>query len=251
MPTLLLSPSIYTYDTIVLRRIALSQGWFVKRTSDDSGLKNIEHPIAVYGDQGYAYKIAHLLSIELVEVPLNWLCSLSHFYTKRCTHFCNLGSLDTFSTPLFVKPAQGREFPSKVYDSIEELFTFSNDNHLQVISSEPVLWELEFRCIIVDREVLTYSQYMKHRQLAELEPGGEPDSITDGLFAFLSTLLNDEDVEMPSTLVLDVGRIWERGWAVIEANPVWGSGLYKCDAEKAFTAIQKSCRSTKSQSLST
>ena len=50
---------------------------------------------------------------------------------------------------------------------------------------------------------------------------------------FARSVLEDPTVELPPAVTLDVGRIASRGWAVIETNPAWASGLYGCDP-KAF-----------------
>jgi hypothetical protein len=38
-------------------------------------------------------------------------------------------------------------------------------------------------------------------------------------------------------VVVDVGLIAGRGWAVIEFNAAWGAGLNGCDPEKVLPAI--------------
>jgi hypothetical protein len=47
--------------------------------------------------------------------------------------------------------------------------------------------------------------------------------------AFINAVLSDERVELPRATVIDVGVIAGRGWAVVEQNAAWGSGLYGCD----------------------
>ena len=32
-----------------------------------------------------------------------------------------------------------------------------------------------------------------------------------------------------------------RGWAVIESNPAWGSGLYGCDLNQVLGVLQRAC----------
>ncbi|MDW9381914.1 ATP-grasp domain-containing protein [Chryseobacterium sp. JV558] len=52
---------------------------------------------------------------------------------------------------------------------------------------------------------------------------------------------NLKKASLPPAIVLDFGIIKGKGWALIEANPAWCSGLYACDAEKALEVIVKSC----------
>jgi hypothetical protein len=44
-------------------------------------------------------------------------------------------------------------------------------------------------------------------------------------------------MSLPRTVVVDVGFIDRRGWAVIEFNPAWGAGLNGCDPERVLPAI--------------
>jgi hypothetical protein len=52
------------------------------------------------------------------------------------------------------------------------------------------------------------------------------------------TLLADPRVELPRTAVLDVGIIADRGWAVVEQNAAWGSGIYGCDPVRVLEVLQ-------------
>jgi hypothetical protein len=42
---------------------------------------------------------------------------------------------------------------------------------------------------------------------------------------------------LPRAVVVDVGLIDGRGWAVIEFNAAWGAGLNGCDPDKVLPAI--------------
>jgi hypothetical protein len=42
---------------------------------------------------------------------------------------------------------------------------------------------------------------------------------------------------IPATCVVDIGYIAQRGWAIIEANAVWGAGLNGCDPLAAAMCI--------------
>ena len=42
----------------------------------------------------------------------------------------------------------------------------------------------------------------------------------------------------PRAVVVDVGQIAEKGWAVVEANGAWGSGIYGCDPNLVLDVIQ-------------
>jgi hypothetical protein len=46
--------------------------------------------------------------------------------------------------------------------------------------------------------------------------------------------------DMTGPAVIDVGVIPGKGWAVIETNQAWASGLYGCDPLKALKVMEQS-----------
>jgi hypothetical protein len=38
-----------------------------------------------------------------------------------------------------------------------------------------------------------------------------------------------------------LAKLWGEGWAVVEANPAWGSGIYGNDADKVLDVLSQSC----------
>lgn len=55
---------------------------------------------------------------------------------------------------------------------------------------------------------------------------------------FLDTLLADPQVVLPRAVVIDVGMIADRGWAVVELNAAWDAGLYGCDPAQVLEVVQ-------------
>jgi hypothetical protein len=49
-------------------------------------------------------------------------------------------------------------------------------------------------------------------------------------------------VELPPACTVYVGLLRDGGWAVIEANPIWGAGLYGGDPEKILSAMVDSVK---------
>jgi hypothetical protein len=41
---------------------------------------------------------------------------------------------------------------------------------------------------------------------------------------------------------MDVGLIDDRGWAIVEFNPVWCSGLLGADPSKVLPLLERACR---------
>ena len=56
-----------------------------------------------------------------------------------------------------------------------------------------------------------------------------PDSELTAVREFAASVLEHPNVDCPDAFVLDVGVIADRGWAVVECNECWASGIYACD----------------------
>ena len=112
-----------------------------------------------------------------------------------------------------------------------------------VFTAEPVSWEIEFRCYICDRQVMTLSSYLREGELTRTDEGVWEASQEEHeeARAYIETLLADAEVEIPPAIVIDIGKIHDRGWAVIEANSSWGAGIYGCDPEKVLLVLARAC----------
>lgn len=114
---------------------------------------------------------------------------------------------------------------------------------MPVYVSEPVEWLIEFRCFILNSEVATLSIYSRNGILVETNDGEwlASDSEINTARTFITTLLNDNKVKIPPACVIDIGNIKGRGWAVVEANPVWASGIYGCNPHAILNVLARSC----------
>lgn len=146
--------------------------------------------------------------------------------------------------PAFIKPADDKCFPARVYPSGAHVDAHpSIPGATHVLISEPVQWELEARCFVLDRKVMTLSPYARFGQLAMASDGSWPISEVEAAAAdeFVSGLLSDVRVAVPPGVVIDIGLIVGRGWAVVEANPAFGAGIYGCDATEVLPVIARAC----------
>src|SRR5262249_54416436 len=77
--------------------------------------------------------------------------------------------------------------------------------------------------------------------LVEAEDGSWPASAEETSEAdhYIHAVLKDHAVSLPPAVVVDIGRIAGRGWAIIEANAAWGSGLYGCDPEHVLDVLSR------------
>ena len=155
-----------------------------------------------------------------------------------------LADIDQVDLPCFLKPHQPKAFEAKIYTSLSRLM---DEQHLpgdtQVLTSTPVSWTTEFRCFCLGGRVLASSPYLRNGELAISDKGewlfepGEEQAVE----SFCEAVLHENASSLPAAVVIDVGQVSGSGWAVVEANAAWGSGLYGCDPSLALDVIQAAC----------
>jgi ATP-grasp domain-containing protein len=109
--------------------------------------------------------------------------------------------------------------------------------------AEPVNFLVEYRCFIVGLSIAAISPYRRFEQLFdETRPSmNEPSTEIAEAEAFASMVVTSPDVACPPAFVLDVGLIEGRGWAVVEANECWASGIYHCDPMSVLQVLRQAC----------
>jgi hypothetical protein len=244
MPTLILPPR-YTPDSIALWKAAIKIGWATERLQNWRAPEWLrESEVALYGEPLFAAAVAEALSLALLEPSFHWLTTLPTNYLKRQVNFRTLGETHKMDRPLFIKPADDKSFEARVYSSPEEL---PHDNVLEdsvpVLCAEPVEWEMEFRCFVLNRSVTTLSPYWRSGRLAQVDDGSWPAAPeeTAEVLEFVESFLQDTAVQLPPAVVVDIGKIRHRGWAVVEANPAFGSGIYGCDPVQILPVLERAC----------
>ena len=241
--TLVTSPRV-TPDANILMETAKSVGQPVIRLPTFRPPDSLQGvPIVVYSEALFAIILTAKLNHVVIEPTSDWLVRLPQAYTQRPIVKTTLSEAWGFESPRFIKNADGmKAFEAKVYASGLELPTreFYPDDY-EVLVSEPVIWEVEYRCFIHERALTTMSIYLRHGELARTADGIWLDEVDETHQAreFCQTLLEDSNVALPPACVIDVGRIAERGWAVIEANPAFGSGIYGCDPKEVLRVVNR------------
>lgn len=235
-PTLLLSRR-YTHDSNLLWRAASEAGWQIERlfSYDASHLKG-KGPFAFYGETLLADGVRDTLGLRFIEPKPAWLSDLPAHYLKRDVFLTTFKDAVDIQRVCFMKPADDKTFPAAVYKSGRELDSYKVDSFNPVLVSEPVTFEAEYRCFILERSIVALSNpYTKGEDVlvADLE----------GAQLFLESMLADPTVDIPPAVVVDVG-LMERGWAVVEANPLWGSGIYDCDPAAVLPALLRATNAT-------
>jgi hypothetical protein len=242
MPTLVLPPR-YTPDTIAVGRAAQTVGWSVERLPSwrvPDWLRGQD--VVLYGEPLFAAVVADDLGLALLEPSFDWLATLATEYRQREVRFATLGEARQLHQPAFVKPADDKCFLAAVFPSGQQL---PGEDILPsgtpVLIAEPVEWEVEFRCFVLERKVLAVSVYLQHGQLAQSPDGSWTDDRTEQARIFAQDVVSDNSVAVPPAVVVDVGIIEGRGWAVVEANAAWGSGVYGCDPAAILHVLRRAC----------
>jgi hypothetical protein len=176
----------------------------------------------------------------------DWLAKVPQTYTKRQVDFMTLGEAKKITERKFIKPADDKCFDAKVYEpgTFKPNETIADD--YPVLVSEVVQWDMEYRAFVGTGgpylQVKTWSNYLFHGQINEpklhqMLPGNLR-TLADWLDGALWKCRMHLGT-VPS--VIDVGVIPGQGWAIIETNQAWASGLYGCDAFEALTVMEEAC----------
>jgi hypothetical protein len=236
MTTLLLS-SRHTEDNQQIWRAATQRGWNVERVRGITLPIFNDDRVVLYIESLYTPTIAKKLDLQLLETPEDWLESLPENYRRRNIKLTTLRHAWSQAFPAFIKPPNDKAFAARVYRSADELPT-EYEPTTPVLVATPLDWLLEFRCFCLDNRVRTLSPYLREGQLSKLDGYSASDRELSEARTFAESVLSDCRVRVPRAIVLDVGVIKGAGWAVVEANAAWGSGIYGCDPNETLNVIE-------------
>jgi len=237
VPTLILTPR-FTEDAQALWRGAISLGWRVERLWSwrvPEQLLQVKEPV-LHVDGLFGPTLAEQFGLRLPEPPMDWLPRLAMSHRKREISLTTLGAVRRLPGAAFVKPPNDKSFKASVYNPTE--LPSEYDDEMEVLVSEVVEWEKEFRCFVLDRECRATSVYLRNGELQRALGFAASHSELAEAREFLDTVLHDSAVELPRATVIDVGVIRGSGWAVIEQNCAWGSGIYGCDPAGVLQVLQ-------------
>lgn len=241
MPTLVLSQR-YSTDSSSLWRAALDAGWDVERVRGFAvgGSLAGRDPV-LYGETLFADAVMEALGIGLLQPTDDWLPRLPERHRLRHVRLATLKEARTLTKAAFVKPPDEKWFPARVYSSgaaLEVGPELALD--LPVLIAEPVVFEVELRFFVKEREVAGCSVYVRDGDIARRDGEWIAEPEEEGAArAFVEGLLRDPEVELPAAVVVDAGRIRDRGWAVVEANAAWASGLCGVDPRAVLPVLRR------------
>jgi hypothetical protein len=187
--------------------------------------------------------VAQQLSLVLLEPSLGWLAGLPAKYVSRKVLFTTLKEAKQWPSRVFIKPADDKCFAARVYESglaLEVSEVISEDT--PVLISEAVSWGIEFRFFVLDGRVRTFSCYSRSGVSLVEDGSQDPTRLeTAGALKFCTRLLADSALQIPPAVAIDIGKIDGRGWAVVEANAAWASGVYQCDPRAVLEVVARAC----------
>ncbi len=251
MPSLIVS-SRYTTDSQVLRQVAQDHGWETLRL-DGRQVPDWFDPrddqIALFYTAPHAFDIAAQLSRTLLGCSPDWTVQLPHEFLLRKLRQMTLIEALELKEDSFVKHSVSKAFPAGVYNP-ESLAVATAKLHSNTLVhvGEPVEWAVEYRCFVIDREIAAISPYKRHGQVIKDHSNllGASRSEMDDAKRLASSVLQSSRIQCPPAFVLDVGTIVGRGWAVVEFNECWASGIYACDPKRVLDTLLRACVPTHS-----
>lgn len=246
MPKLLLSRTCHP-ETNKLAAIAKVTHWNVQWLGRRHGPAHLDgNDFALYAETDVALRVARLHDLALIEPTLNIMVTLPERYLSRQVRFMSLGDAESLDQRMFVKPADctAKLFDACVYESGSRILCDDDlSRSTPVLVAEPVEWQVEYRAVVLERRMVAFSPYIRGGWLARDSEGRWPlfTDETNAMRRFCELFLADGKVDLPPAFVLDLGTIAGRGWAVVEMNPVWCSGLLGCELAAVLPALRRAC----------
>ena len=243
MPVLVLSPR-YSPDSRSLARAADVARWDVERLHTwgiPSELRD-RRDIVIYGEHLFGEFLRDHLRIGLVEPPDDLLQRLPVDLRRRDVRLMPYREAQKETAPRFIKPPNFKNFKAAVYSSGIDLPDNSELVTDDVLVSEVVKWDVEFRCFILNGAVVDLSAYARNGSLnatADLRESWNATADEIASARATATAVIACGIELPVVYALDVGHIANKGWAVVEANAAWGSGIYGCDPARILPVLQR------------
>ncbi len=234
--TTLVLTSRHTADDQALWRAAVRRGWSTVRVRGIAVPEISDEDIVIYAEALFAPTIAERLHRALLEPPDDWLVRVPSDLKHRSVRRTTLGEARRGTTPTFVKPPNDKSFTARVFRTGRDL-PEEYDAATPVLVADPVQWISEYRCFCVDEEVVTVSPYVLDGQPAIHHDDAAPSGELMDARTFAGAVLRVARAFTPRAIVIDVGIIEGRGWAVVEANGAWGAGIYGCDPDGALDVV--------------
>lgn len=231
----------YVYEQRLLRA-ARDAGWGTLAVDGAEFPDDVADP-ALYVTTELALTAASSLDLALLEPPLDLLARLPERFVRRQVEYATFGDLDRLAGRTFVKPADPLDkwFDAGVYSDVRDIRTKGrHEPDSPVLLSEVVEWSVEYRYFVLEGRAVAGAPYIAYGRLA-WSFNQKPHLPAAGL-PLVERVCAEAAGELPPAFVIDVGRIDDRGWAVVEFNPVWPAGLLAADPNAVLPALLRATR---------
>lgn len=210
-------------------------GWRLPDHVIQSGAKG-----APYGTQTFCEVIAQQMNWKLRGNSLDWLARVPQDFLKRRVEFMTLREAKLIKEVKFIKPADDKVFPAKVYHPGEFQPHEIISDDTPVLVSDPVEFEIEYRCFMNGMRVKTWSNYLFYGEINDPRFHHMINEDYPHPVSFVHDLMIKTNVPC-EPCVIDVGIIRGKGMAVIETNQAWASGIYGCDPSGVMDVLGDAC----------
>lgn len=245
MPTLVLS-SWSLPASRALAEAARKAGWHAYSFEDSPEIKPHAN-VVFYGGTDHALGIVTRFHLALLEPSFDLLAKLSLEFRCRAVEYARFCDLTRLKASIFVKPADAlnKSFDAGIYASVQDIRGYQRvDRQTPVLVAESVEWSAEYRCFILNGKVAAWSPYISFARpiWKPFGPGTIPEEVPGNVQSFCERLFSRAKVSFPPAFVMDIGVIEDRGWAVVEFNPAWCSGVLGADPKKVLAVLARACQ---------
>ncbi|MGW1641357.1 ATP-grasp domain-containing protein [Streptomyces lavendulae] len=226
-PPVLLLPAPRTSTAELLARAAAWRGYDVTdRVASAQGRR-----ASWYGGPRAAARLADPLGLGLLEPADDWLTRVPRALLRRAIRLTTLEEARALRERAFVKPPSAKIdlLPAAVHEDGTGL-PGGLDGSTPVLVSGVVEFAAEYRLFVLDGEAVTGSRYAVHGRL-------DPAPLDAGSRAFARTVLDATAAGLPSAVCLDIGRLADGGWAVVEANMAWFAHCYAAEPDRVLDTV--------------
>lgn len=184
-----------------------------------------------YGGPRAAARVAGPLGLGLLEPADDWLTRAPRPLLRRPVRLTTLAEARTLRERVFVKPPSAKLdlLPAAVHEGGAAL-PAGLDGATPVLVSGVVEFAAEYRLFVLDGEAVAGSRYAVHGRL-------DPAPLDAEARAFGRTVLEATAAGLPSAVCLDVGRLTDGGWAVVEANMAWFAHCYAAEPDRVLDVV--------------
>lgn len=195
--------------------------------------------LAVYGEKHFCWWIARGINRQLLSNSIEWIASLPEEYLKREVKAMSFADACKSKERKFIKSIS---LKSDFYtgERLKATKVFYEDT--RVIVSDPVNVAARYRVIVRNGKPVSVCAF-DHQGLISYCARYGPDQ--GKALSLVASLLRDKRVESVPSVMIDVGRTFDRGhdpsYFILDSKPVWSSRLYGSEKVAALFAVKAAC----------